>query len=84
MLTASLLWREPTGDAVNSSSGDEEGLGSEALSLLENMAAGLQVRQQASIVCKVSQLKIEIGLLPSLFLKACLHRMFGKVPKLNQ
>ena len=50
VLSASLLWREPTGDAVNSSSGDGEGLGSQALSLLESMAAGLQVRQQASIV----------------------------------
>ena len=70
MLTASLLWREPTRDAVNSSSGDGEGLASEALGLLDSMAAGLQVRQQASIVCKLSRLKIENGLLPSLFLKA--------------
>ena len=43
VLSASLLWRDPTGQAMDGSSGTRDHLRSEALSLLEGMAAGLQV-----------------------------------------
>ena len=44
VLTASLLWREPTSSALGSSAGSEHSLSAQALSLLEDMAHGLQVR----------------------------------------
>lgn len=44
VLTASLLWREPTISALGSSAGSEHSLSAQALSLLEDMAHGLQVR----------------------------------------
>ena len=43
VLTASLLWREPLSTAVGSSAGNEHSLRPQALSLLEDMAHGLQV-----------------------------------------
>ena len=48
VLTASLLWRDPTSKAMDGSSGSRDSLRSGALSLLKGMAAGLQVTKVAS------------------------------------
>ena len=52
VLTASLLWRDPTSKALDGSSGSGDSLRSEALSLLEGMAAGLQVTILVSQHCQ--------------------------------
>ena len=48
MLTASLLWTEPTSTGIDNSAESGDALRTEALALLDGMVVGLQVRRSVA------------------------------------